>query len=148
MKKKILIIDDETDFTNLLAWALRFSGYEVVCCDRGDMAFDSICRTVPDLIMLDINLPDISGLEVYNRIRANREVKQIPIVFLSALHERESYCTYFLKADGFLKKPCDKKIILETIEKILKKNVKKQGNAPVKNPASPDCTSDSCDVLS
>ncbi len=115
MKGKILIIDDEVDFANLLARRLRLDGYEAACYDRGDSAFNTSRKTLPDLIIMDIDLPDISGLEVYKHMRSDKEAKRIPIVFLSALHEKESHCLHILKADRFLQKTCDSTLILQTI---------------------------------
>ncbi len=119
MKGKILIIDDETDFSKLLARRLRIYGYEVFCYDQGNSAFDTTRRIMPDIILMDISLPDISGLDIYQRIRADEVLKKIPIIFLSALHEKENYCLHVLKADGFLKKPCDSAFILRTIERCM-----------------------------
>lgn len=119
MKAKILIIDDEVDYSTLLSRRLRLDGYDVACYDRGEGALETIRRILPDLILLDINLPNISGFEVYNRIKSDEELKGIPIIFLSALHEKEEYCLHFLKADGFLKKPCDSSLILRTITFVL-----------------------------
>lgn len=119
MKGKILIVDDEVDYATLLSRRLRFDGYEVSCYDRGEEALETIRRILPDLILLDINLPNISGFEVYNRIKSDEALKEIPIIFLSALHEKEDHCLHFLKADGFLKKPCDSALILRTIRNTL-----------------------------
>ncbi|MDO8518701.1 MAG: response regulator [Deltaproteobacteria bacterium] len=121
MNEKILIIDDEADFANLLASRLRLGGYEVFCYAQGNSAYDTSRRTSPDLILLDIDLPDISGFEVYKRMRAEKEVKKIPIVFFSALHEKENYCRNELNAEGFLKKPCGSELILRTIQETLAK---------------------------
>jgi DNA-binding response OmpR family regulator len=119
MKGKILIIDDEVDYAELLAWRLRRDGYEVLHCECGNKVLDTSRRTSPNLILMDIGLPDISGLEVYSRIRTDDKVKRIPIVFLSALHEKERHCLHVLKAEAFLKKPCDAALILGTIENVL-----------------------------
>lgn len=118
-KGKILIIDDEIDFNRLLAKIVQISGYESFCYYQGESAVDTTRKTRPDLILLDINLPDVSGLEVYQRLKTNEETGQIPIVFVSALHDQENYCLYVLHAQGFIKKSSGARVILNTIDKTL-----------------------------
>ena len=122
-KKKVLIIDDEVDFANLLARRIRLDGHDALCYYQGENAVDTANEIQPDLILLDISLPDISGLEVYEHLKGHENTKSIPVVFLSAFPDREDYCLYTLKADGFLKKPCDSALILKMIRSIIRPNV-------------------------
>ena len=85
--KKILIIDDLPDNLRLLSSTLKEHGYEVRCAKSGYMALMAVERYKPDLILLDIKLPDIDGYEVCKQLKANSITKEIPVIFLSALND-------------------------------------------------------------
>lgn len=118
-KSKIMLIDDEVDFATLLSRRIQMAGYEVVCHYQGANAVETVRLVKPDLILLDINLPGISGMEIYKMLKVEDEIKTIPIVFISAMHDKENYCLYDLKAQGFLKKTSDTRLMLQLIEKVL-----------------------------
>lgn len=118
-KKKILLIDDEIDLSDLLAKRIRAGGYEVVCYHKGESAIDKIHLIKPDLILLDIKLPDVSGYEIFEALRQDERLKKTPVVFLSALHEEKEYCLKVLKAGGFVPKPTESKFLIETIRAVL-----------------------------
>ena len=84
-KKRILLIDDERDLSLLLKLNLERTGvYEVMAQNQPTQALDSAKRFKPDLILLDIVMPGVSGFEVAAQVRAHEELKRIPIVFLTA----------------------------------------------------------------
>ena len=83
--KKILIVDDLPHNLRLLYNTLKENGYEVRCAKSGSMALIGVKQYKPDLILLDIKLPDLDGYEVCKQLKANPISKDIPIVFLSAL---------------------------------------------------------------
>ena len=85
MKKRILLIDDEPSFTRALKLHLEKSGaYEVTEENRGEMALETARRFKPDLILLDVMMPDVDGGEVASEIRSDAKLKNTPIVFLTA----------------------------------------------------------------
>ncbi len=84
-KKKILVIDDEEDFTDLVKMSLERAGeYEVRTENDSRLAFSAAREFRPDLILLDIIMPYIDGTEIARRIKADADIKDIPIVFLTA----------------------------------------------------------------
>lgn len=85
----ILIVDDIADNLNLLSDMLAQRGYNVQIALSGPEAFTSIEQKQPDLILLDIQMPDMDGYEVCRRLKANEETSDIPVIFLSALSETE-----------------------------------------------------------
>ena len=88
-KKRILLIDDEPSFTRMLKLNLQMSGaYEVREENRGRFGLDAARQFNPDLIFLDIVMPDMSGGEVVYQIEADRDVKNTPIVFLTAVAKK------------------------------------------------------------
>lgn len=105
----ILIVEDEAYIARLLDVYLSERGYTVVIADRGAKALE-ICRTTPpDLILLDVRLPDMSGYDVGIALRAAPETQNIPIVVLTAYHERQDRMIAHdvVHADYFLRKPFD-----------------------------------------
>ncbi len=79
---QLLVVDDEESIRALLETALRFIGFEVVTAANGAEALDAVMRSQPDLIVLDVNLPDLDGFEVCRRIRSDGN--DVPVIFLTA----------------------------------------------------------------
>ncbi len=117
--KKILLIDDEQDLSTLVAKRLQASGYEVITHHEGSAAVQLVIREMPTLILLDIKLPGIDGIEIFNKLRSQKLTQNIPVIFISALHEEEDTCLSDLKANGFLKKPFDAKQLLYAVDNVL-----------------------------
>jgi CheY-like chemotaxis protein len=84
----ILIVDDDTDLTEMLGAYLNVQGYTVCVTSMGEQALALASEQQPDLILLDIHLPDLDGFEVCNRLQASHKTRHIPIIFLTELRER------------------------------------------------------------
>ncbi|MEC4895766.1 MAG: EAL domain-containing protein [Oscillatoria sp. PMC 1051.18] len=84
---KILIVDDLPDNLRLLANALQERGYEVQCAINGELALLGAVADPPELILLDLKMPEMDGFEVCRRLKANQETSEIPVIFISALEE-------------------------------------------------------------
>jgi CheY-like chemotaxis protein len=95
-KKKILIIDDEKDALFILSKELASKGYSVISADNGNDALKLAKSKYPDLIMLDIWMPEMDGLEVFARLGEDPKTKDIPVIFLTCLfskrEEKERGC--------------------------------------------------------
>lgn len=104
--KKILIVDDEIDVVEVVTVLLEHEGYEILKAYDGQEALDVIENVTPDLIILDIMIPKIDGVEVCKRMRKQEKLNEIPIVMfsakLSAIDKKESFDA---GADGFISKP-------------------------------------------
>ncbi len=81
---KILIADDERDIRDLITFTLRFAGYEVVPTTNGEEAYQAALREIPDLILLDVRMPRMTGYQACQQIKADARTRHIPVVFLSA----------------------------------------------------------------
>jgi DNA-binding response OmpR family regulator len=100
---RILVVEDEPSIRRIVEYALRDAGFEVATAARGDEALDLVARNAVDLVVLDLMLPGIDGLEVCRRIRAERNV---PIIILSARSEElDKVLGLELGADDYVTKP-------------------------------------------
>jgi two-component system, OmpR family, response regulator len=100
----ILVVDDEPAITDLLSTALRYMGYHVTTAPSGHAALDAAATAAPDLVVLDVMLPDLDGFEVCRRLRDARDF--VPIIFLSARDSEDDRVTGFVRgADDYVTKP-------------------------------------------
>jgi two-component system, OmpR family, response regulator len=100
----ILVVDDEPAITDLLATALRYTGYRVTTASTGHAALDAAASAAPDLVILDVMLPDLDGFEVCRRLRAARDF--VPVIFLSARDAEDDRITGFVRGgDDYVTKP-------------------------------------------
>src|SRR4051812_26790195 len=127
---KILIAEDNAISQELLRKILVSRGYEVVIAPDGRVAWDLLCQGLnPDLCILDIMMPIMSGLEVLQRIRKDNRFKRLKIILCSALRDRETIAQgATLGIEYYILKPFKPEIVLQQVEKAL------QG--VVENPAS------------
>jgi DNA-binding response OmpR family regulator len=107
-KQKILIVEDDLDVADMLNAYFRVQGYEIFTVDWGEDGVQACLNSRPDLVILDIRLPDIDGYEVARRLRDNRRTADIPIIFLTEKRERgERLQGLELGADDYITKPFD-----------------------------------------
>lgn len=121
-KKKILVVDDESAIRRILATRLSMVGYEVVLAANGQEALDIFAQEKPDLVVLDVMMPQLNGLEVCQELRKTTE---IPIIMLTALGDVADRITGLqLGADDYLPKPFSPKELEERINAILRRTCK------------------------
>ena len=107
-KSKILIVEDDLDVAEMLNAYFRVQGYEVFTVNWGEDGVRAAQTVLPDLVILDIRLPDIDGYEVARRIRTDRRTSEIPIIFLTEKRERIDRLQGFeVGADDYITKPFD-----------------------------------------
>jgi len=88
MKKKILIVDDETDFLSIISQRVESWGYETILASNGDEAMDVFMSKAPDVVILDYIMPDINGVELLNKIRSVDA--KIPVIMFTAKPDPEA----------------------------------------------------------
>lgn len=81
---KILIAEDEPDIRELVTFMLRFAGYEVVAASNGEDAVRTAAREIPDLVIMDVRMPRMTGYDACRLMKANPDLRHVPVVFLSA----------------------------------------------------------------
>lgn len=121
-KERILVVDDEEDILELVKFNLSREGYDVVIAASGEKAIDLARKEPPHLIVLDLMLPGIDGLEVTRLIKNNPETRQIPIVMLTAKGEEPDVVAGLeLGADDYVTKPFSPRILLARVRAVLRR---------------------------
>ncbi|TBR18904.1 response regulator [bacterium] len=120
MAYKLLVVDDDIEIIGILKSRLSREGYSVSVAFSGEEALEQLKLIDPDVILLDLNLPGLNGLDVLKEIREKHDDKWRPVIIVSAKSELESLKTcYKLEADHYLTKPCNIDDILRGITTML-----------------------------
>jgi len=124
-KKKILVVEDEEDVLTYLTTLFQDNGYDTVSAVDGVEALERARTEKPDLISLDIAMPDQSGLRTYRQYKKDSEVKDIPVIIVTALGDSiRSFLKRlggFPEPEGFMAKPIDKEGLLKMVTDLLSK---------------------------
>ncbi|MBI2095536.1 MAG: response regulator [Candidatus Omnitrophica bacterium] len=120
-KKIILIVDDETDFVELLELRLRHVGYDVIGAFNGEEGLKKAFETEPDLIILDINMPKMNGLQFYKEICTEYGRSRFPVLVLTARGELKELF-HQIDADGFMSKPFETDELLAEIRRVIEES--------------------------
>lgn len=117
--EKILVVDDEDTTLDLISFLLQHNGYEVITATRAEEGLRKAYRNQPDLVLLDIMMPDMDGWEVCRRLR---ELSDVPIIFLTARTEPEDIVRGLkMGADDYIVKPYDNDVLIARIEAMLRR---------------------------
>ncbi|MCC6461308.1 MAG: response regulator transcription factor [Saprospiraceae bacterium] len=120
--KKILIVDDEPDILEFLQYNLRKEGYEVVTANDGKHALVVADQQQPHLIVLDIMMPELDGVETCRLLRQKKEFKHTPIAFLTARDEDFSQITALdMGGDDYITKPIKPRVLISRINALLRR---------------------------
>jgi two-component system alkaline phosphatase synthesis response regulator PhoP len=123
MTPRILMVDDEKDIVDLVAYNLEKEGYETLKALDGEKALQLVRTKTPDLVVLDLMLPGIQGLEVCKRIRKDPETASIPIIMLTAKGaEIDKIVGLEVGADDYITKPFSVKELLARIKAVLRRS--------------------------
>ena len=122
MKKKIFVIDDERDIQDIIKVNLLKEGYNVETILSGEDALKIMAKDVPDLIVLDIMMEGMDGYEFCKTVRADKNLKSVPIIFLSVKSEEiDKILGLELGADDYLTKPFSVKELISRIKAVLRR---------------------------
>ena len=118
---RVLVVDDTAKNVKLLADLLSVKGYDVETADSGQAALDAIEKATPDLVLLDVVMPQMSGYEVCRRIRANPKTDRVPVVMVTALDPGEERVKGIeAGADDFLSKPINQPELLARVRSLIR----------------------------
>jgi two-component system phosphate regulon response regulator PhoB len=119
---RILVVDDERDLLSLLDFNLRREGFETVLAESGEEALAALRRQVPDLVLLDVMLPDVSGTEVCRTVKRDPRTQHVPVVMLTAKgDEVDKVVGFELGADDYVTKPFSPKELMARIKAVLRR---------------------------
>jgi len=119
---KVLVVDDNVNFLQLAELALS-AEHDVVTASDGQEGMDKARKELPDLILMDVMMPKISGIELLRMLLAEEETRGIPVIVMTASHFDPSTETVFkqeMNVKGFLQKPCPVSVLKEEITKAVK----------------------------
>lgn len=120
--KKILVVDDEPEMVKILQIRLKVSGYEVIAAYDGEQGLSMARNESPDLIILDVMLPKLTGYQVCSTLKSDNKYKHIPIIMLTARAQyTDKDAAFESGADAYIVKPFEFKEFLAKVEEILNK---------------------------
>jgi len=121
--ERILVVDDEEDLLELISYNLTKEGYRVTCVATGEEAINEAKAALPDLIVLDLLLPSVDGLDVCKALKSDPKTQNIPIVMLTAKSEEADVVTGLeLGADDYITKPFSPRVLLARIRTVLRRD--------------------------
>src|SRR5262245_59460962 len=119
---KMLVVEDELEIAELLRFHLQREGFDVRVTQSGRTALTQVESNPPDLILLDLMLPDLDGLEVCRRLKRRNESRQIPILIVSAKGEEADIVAGIeLGADDYITKPFSPRVLIARVKNILRR---------------------------
>jgi two-component system, OmpR family, alkaline phosphatase synthesis response regulator PhoP len=122
---RILVVDDEEDLAELVRYNLTKEGFQVTCVGSGELALSEARAQVPDLIVLDLLLPKVDGLDVCKQLKSDPKTQHIPIVMLTAKSEEVDMVTGLeCGADDYVTKPFSPRVLLARIRSVLRRRAK------------------------
>tara|TARA_Y100000996_G_scaffold400056_1_gene369688 strand:- start:254 stop:955 length:702 start_codon:yes stop_codon:yes gene_type:complete len=123
--KNILVIEDDLDIRELISFNLANEGHQVFEANDGEVGIDKARNNNPDLILLDLMLPGIQGLDVCRIIKSDQETKEIPIIMVTALGQEEDIVKGLeTGADDYITKPFSIKVLIARVNSVLKRSIK------------------------
>lgn len=125
IKERILVVDDEEDILELVRFNLAREGYQVLCALSGEEALDMAYKEFPDLVVLDLMLPGIDGLDVAKALKNDAGTQEIPIIMLTAKGEEADVVTGLeMGADDYVTKPFSPRILMARIKTVLRRKIR------------------------
>lgn len=129
-KRNVLVVDDEEDILELIRYTLAKEGYRVTCVACGEEALETARSKRPDLIVLDLMLPGVDGLEVCRQLTADPSTQHIPIVMLTAKGEEADIVAGLeLGADDYITKPFSPRVLSARVKAVLRRRATRPAEA-------------------
>jgi len=120
-KKKVVCVEDEPEIIDLIRLILGRKGFDLTGATGGVEGLDTIRRVKPDLVLLDLMMPDMDGWEVYQQMKADPELKHIPVIVVTAKAQSidKILGLHIAKVDDYVTKPFGPQELLQSVERVL-----------------------------
>ena len=129
--RRVLIVDDEPAVREMLAVALEMAGFEVTEADNAATALNQVASSIPDLMLIDRMMPQVSGLELCRKLRRNPDTASIPLILLTARGEEDAKIKGLEVADDYITKPFSPRELVARLKAILRRTTPKGIEEPV-----------------
>lgn len=119
--KRVVYIEDEQEMVDLVRLILSRKGYEVLGANGGRKGLQLVLDQLPDLVLLDLMMPDMDGWDVYQQMKANDKTRQIPVIVITAKAQSidKVLGLHIAKVDDYISKPFSPQDLLDSVEKVL-----------------------------
>ncbi|RPH62433.1 MAG: response regulator [Chloroflexi bacterium] len=121
--RRILCIEDDSEMTDLIRLILARKGYEISVASGGQVGIRKIREEKPDMVLLDLMMPDMDGWEVYQQMKADEKTKEIPVIVVTAKAQSidKVLGLHIAKVDDYIAKPFSPKELIESVERVFAK---------------------------
>ena len=123
--KRVVCVEDEPEMIDLIRLILSRKGFEVIGADGGKEGLETIRENKPDLILLDLMMPDMDGWEVYQQIKADKSTSEIPVIVVTAKAQSidKVLGLHIAKVDDYISKPFSPQELLDSVDRVLNRNL-------------------------
>ena len=124
--RRVVYIEDEPEMIDLVRLILKRKQYEVIGASGGREGLDAVRKTVPDVILLDLMMPDMDGWEVYQQLKADEATRSIPVIVITAKAQRidKVLGLHIAKVDDYISKPFSPMELIESLQKVFEEREK------------------------
>lgn len=121
VSRQVVCIEDELEMIDLIRLILGRKGFEVIGAEGGKQGLETIREIKPDLVLLDLMMPDMDGWEVYQQIKADSEIRDTPVIVVTAKAQSidKVLGLHIAKVDDYISKPFSPQELMESVEKVL-----------------------------
>jgi len=121
--KRVVCVEDEPEMIDLIRLILSRKGFEVIGANGGKQGLETIREQKPDLVLLDLMMPDMDGWEVYQQMKADKEITDIPVIVVTAKAQSidKVLGLHIAKVDDYISKPFSPQELLDSVDQVLKK---------------------------
>ena len=123
--KRVVYVEDELEMIDLVRLILGRKGYEVIGADGGREGLDTIRKELPDLVLLDLMMPDMDGWDVYQQMKAEPSTRSIPVIIITAKAQNidKVLGLHIARVDDYISKPFSPQELTDSVEKVLAKRL-------------------------
>jgi two-component system, OmpR family, response regulator VicR len=120
-KRRVVYIEDEQEMIDLVRLILNRKGYEIIGANGGHEGLDTVRKELPDLVLLDLMMPDMDGWDVYQQMKAADATKNIPVIVVTAKAQSidKVLGLHIAKVDDYISKPFSPQELVDSVEKVL-----------------------------